>query len=74
MGLRFFADHCVSNAIISTLRDAGHEVLRLRDHIPVESPDPVVIAEEVTWSVDSSQVQQTYVATEEVLRWLSATL
>ncbi len=44
MGLRFFADHCVSNAIISTLRDAGHEVLWLRDHIPVESPDPVVIA------------------------------
>jgi predicted nuclease of predicted toxin-antitoxin system len=44
MGLRFFADHCVSNAIISTLRDAGHEILRLRDHIPVESPDPVVIA------------------------------
>ncbi len=34
----------MSNAIISTLRDAGHEVLRLRDHIPVESPDLVVIA------------------------------
>ena len=44
MGLLFFADHCVSNAIIQTLRDAGHEVLRLRDQLPVESPDPVVIA------------------------------
>ena len=30
--------------------------------------------ETATWSVDSSQVQQTYVATEEVLRWLSAVL
>jgi hypothetical protein len=44
MGLPFFADHCVSNAIMQTLRDAGHDVLRLRDQLPVESPDPVVIA------------------------------
>jgi len=38
MALRFFADHCVSNSIIETLRDAGHEVLRLKDHIPIDSP------------------------------------
>jgi hypothetical protein len=44
MGLLFFADHCVSNAIMQTLRDAGHNVLRLRDQLPIESPDPVVIA------------------------------
>ena len=44
MGLLFFADHCVSNAIMQTLRDAGHDVLRLRDHLPTESPDPVVMA------------------------------
>lgn len=44
MGLAFFADHCVSNAIMRTLREAGHEVLRLRDHLPVESPDAAVIA------------------------------
>jgi Domain of unknown function (DUF5615) len=44
MGLPFFADHCVSNAIMQTLRDAGHDVLRLWDQLPVESPDPVVIA------------------------------
>jgi len=44
MGLRFFADHCISNSIIQMLLDAGHEVLRLKDHIPIESPDPVVIA------------------------------
>jgi len=44
MGLPFFADHCVSNAIMHTLRDAEHDVLRLRDHLPTESPDPMVIA------------------------------
>jgi predicted nuclease of predicted toxin-antitoxin system len=44
MSLRFFADHCVSNAIIDHLRSQGHEVLRLRDHLDPESPDPIVIA------------------------------
>ncbi len=44
MSLRFFADHCVSNAVMRTLQEAGHEVLRLRDHIPVDSPDDVVMA------------------------------
>ena len=44
MGFQFFADHCVSNAIMQTLREAGHEVVRLREHLPVESPDADVIA------------------------------
>lgn len=44
MPLRFFADHCISNAIVRALRDAGHEVLRLKDYMPVESPDILVIA------------------------------
>jgi len=44
MELRFLADHCVSNAVIQALRDAGHEVLRLKDHIPTDSPDSVVIS------------------------------
>lgn len=44
MGLRFFADHCVPNSIIQGLLDAGHEVFRLKDHIPIESLDPIVIA------------------------------
>lgn len=44
MGLRFFADHCLSSFIIQTLRDAGHEVLPLKHHLPVESPDSTVIA------------------------------
>ena len=44
MALRFFADHCVSNFIIDSLREAGHEVIRLKDRLRVESPDGVVIA------------------------------
>lgn len=44
MSLRFFADHCVPGSVIQTLLDAGHEVLRLRDHIPADSPDQLVIS------------------------------
>ncbi len=44
MSLRFFADHCVSKLIMQALRDAGHEVLRLKDHLPQESADTIVIA------------------------------
>jgi predicted nuclease of predicted toxin-antitoxin system len=44
MTLRFFADQCISNSIIEILLDAGHEVLLLRDHIPADSPDSVVIS------------------------------
>ena len=43
MALRFLADHCVSNFTIQTIREANHEVLRLRDVLPVESSDMVVI-------------------------------
>jgi predicted nuclease of predicted toxin-antitoxin system len=41
--LRFFADHCVSNAIMHALRAIGAEVLRLREHLPTDAPDEVVI-------------------------------
>jgi predicted nuclease of predicted toxin-antitoxin system len=44
MPLRFFTDHCVPNAVIQTLRAAGHEVLILKEHIPRDSDDPIVIA------------------------------
>ncbi len=44
MKLRFFADQCISNYIIQALRDAGYEVFRLKDHIPPESADSVVIS------------------------------
>ena len=44
MALRFLADHCVPNSVIQTLREENHEVLRLRDVLPVESADSLVIA------------------------------
>jgi predicted nuclease of predicted toxin-antitoxin system len=44
MALRFLADHCISNTIIRTLRDATHEVVRLKDVLPVESLDTIVVA------------------------------
>jgi predicted nuclease of predicted toxin-antitoxin system len=44
MSLKFFADHCVPNAVIYALRDAGHEVFILKKYIPRDSPDAVVIA------------------------------
>jgi predicted nuclease of predicted toxin-antitoxin system len=44
MALRFLADHCISNTIVRALRDAAYEVVRLKDALPVESPDSIVIA------------------------------
>ncbi len=44
MALRFLADHCISISIIQSLREANHEVLKLKDILPVESPDSLVIA------------------------------
>lgn len=44
MPLRFFADHCIPNSIIQELRDAGYEVLRLKDRISLNSSDSKVIA------------------------------
>lgn len=43
MRLTFFADHCVPRFIIDSLRSEGFEVLKLRDHIPPESLNEVVI-------------------------------
>jgi predicted nuclease of predicted toxin-antitoxin system len=43
MPLRFFADHCIANSVIQELQNAGYEVLRLKDHLPIESSDSVVI-------------------------------
>jgi len=44
MALRFLADHCISNTTIRTLQAAGHQVYRLRELLPVDSPDRLVIA------------------------------
>lgn len=43
MGLKLFADHCISRAIVHRLRDEGHEVLILREHLPQDARDPIVI-------------------------------
>lgn len=44
MGLRFLADQCVPAVVIENLRDVGYEIWYLRDHLPIESPDTVVIS------------------------------
>lgn len=41
--LRFFADHCVPTSIVRFLQECGHEVFVLRECIPKDSPDTVVI-------------------------------
>lgn len=43
MSVRFFADHCIPDSVIRLLIDAGHEVFLLRDHMPTDSPDSLVI-------------------------------
>ena len=44
MKLRLFADQCVPLEIVLALRGQGHEVLLVRDHLPIRSVDPLVIA------------------------------
>ena len=44
MGLKFFADQCVPNAVIDALNDVDYEVFRVKDYIPIESPDSAVIS------------------------------
>ena len=44
MALRFLADHCVSNSTVQSLQEAHHEVWRLKEVLPVESSDTIVIA------------------------------
>jgi cytosine/adenosine deaminase-related metal-dependent hydrolase len=43
MGLRVFADHCVATSVIDALSATGSEVLRLREHLAKDAPDPAVI-------------------------------
>jgi predicted nuclease of predicted toxin-antitoxin system len=44
MRLRFFADHCVPALVVGLLRDADHEVFVIKEHIPPDSKDSMVIA------------------------------
>jgi len=43
MNLTFFLDQCVPVSVGQRLDEAGYSVLRLADHLPTDSPDPVVI-------------------------------
>jgi predicted nuclease of predicted toxin-antitoxin system len=43
VSLKFFADQCISESIIKSLQSAGHEVQRLKDHLPVDAADSNVI-------------------------------
>ena len=43
MSLRFLADHCISRSITQSLKEEGYTVFWLKDHIPTDSPDEVVI-------------------------------
>ena len=45
MPLRFFADHCVPVSVVRGLRRTGIEVFVLRDFIPTDSSDTVVISQ-----------------------------
>lgn len=42
--LRLFIDQCVPNSVAAAFRDAGHEVILLREKIAPNSPDPLVCA------------------------------
>lgn len=44
MPLCLFFDHCVPRSVYDAFADDGHAILLLRDHLPTDSPDPVVIA------------------------------
>jgi hypothetical protein len=44
LSIRFFIDHCVPDSVGGVLRDAGHEVILLRERIAQDSPDPLVAA------------------------------
>lgn len=43
MSLRFFADHCIPDLVIQTLRSTGHEVLDYRTTFAPDSSDTFVI-------------------------------
>ena len=43
MSLKFFIDQCVPNLVGLTLRNAGYNIFFLREYIPIDSPDRIVI-------------------------------
>jgi predicted nuclease of predicted toxin-antitoxin system len=43
MSVRFFSDQCVPSEITDALKQKGYAVTLLRETLPINSPDPVVI-------------------------------
>jgi predicted nuclease of predicted toxin-antitoxin system len=41
--VKFLLDHCVPNRVERLLAEAGHEAVRLRECLPTDSPDPIVL-------------------------------
>jgi len=44
MSLRLFCDQCIPAEIAEILRQAGHDVILLREVLPIRAADPVVLA------------------------------
>jgi predicted nuclease of predicted toxin-antitoxin system len=42
--IKFFLDHCVPDSVGQVLRNAGHDVVFLRERLAPDSPDPLVAA------------------------------
>lgn len=43
MSLKLFADYCIPKSVIKSLIDDGYEVLKLKNFLPADSPDVLVI-------------------------------
>ena len=41
--MKLLLDHCVPNRVVVMLADVGHEVVCLRECLPTNSPDPIVL-------------------------------
>ena len=42
LSIPFFMDNCVADSVGKLLRNAGHDVAFLRDHLPADTKDPIV--------------------------------
>ncbi|MFB6272117.1 MAG: DUF5615 family PIN-like protein [Salinibacter sp.] len=41
--MKFFADHCVPRSVIDALRETGHRVIPLREELPTNTADRLVL-------------------------------
>lgn len=42
--MKFFIDHCVPDSVGRVLKEAGHDVVLLRERLAPDTPDPLVAA------------------------------